>query len=357
MVNKKPNLGQKLEARPYHLHHSAFINQGQMIALELCFPGASAPLDPDDSYLSCLAPGPHRAVYAGSSGRAAHVVVSMLHSVTGFVFDLGAIKGAKECVALLSGENKLYACLNGSRNGFIVEHDYLALPPDCFQEWWFRRTPYKRLTSTEGKISGAVIAPCGIVGTDEAGPFLINKTLKLKRLKGEGLSSPLRLLVNADGAVYGLDRQALWRLSAPGILKKQAILPRGCWDKDLARFTTSPDGKRLFLADDEGRLSGFNLVKRKFSRLGRTPLTPVSCLAAVADGRLFGFCGNEIQHLFCWQQKKGVHDLGIAVSVIGRRRYGYQFADALTGPDGRIYFAERDRGGHLWVYFPAVVGR
>lgn len=47
-------------------------------------------------------------------------------------------------------------------------------------------------------------------------------------------------------------------------------------------------------------------------------------------------------------------NLGCAVSVIQRRRYGYQFAAAITGRDGEIYFGEDDNGGHLWLYFPRV---
>ena len=39
----------------------------------------------------------------------------------------------------------------------------------------------------------------------------------------------------------------------------------------------------------------------------------------------------------------------------GSSPYGYQFGDAVTGPDGEIVFGEDDNGGHLWLYFPGVL--
>jgi hypothetical protein len=348
---KKLNLGQKLEARPYHLHHDAFINEGQMVALQLSFPNASEPIPADESYLTSLCPGPNRAVYAGTSGERAHLIVSMQHGVTGFVFDLGAIPGAKQCLAVLPGEEKLYAALNGPRDGFIVEHDYLALPPDCMQEWWFRRTPYRKLLTTQGKLTTAVIAPAGIIGVDQAELFLIDKSLKRSALGGKS-AMPQQLIINTDGSVYGLSEEQLSSISPNGKLGKQINLPHGRWEHGLGQLAPSADGKQIFLADDEGRLFSYAINRQKFSRLGQTPLAPVSCLAALRDGRLFGFCGEKIQHLFCRDQQ--VRDLGIAVSVVGRRRYGYDFSNALVGPDGRLYFAEHDRGGHLWMYFPSL---
>ncbi len=44
---------------------------------------------------------------------------------------------------------------------------------------------------------------------------------------------------------------------------------------------------------------------------------------------------------------------GAAVSVFERRRYGYEFAVAVVGPDGEILWGEDDDLGHLWLYFPA----
>jgi len=52
-----------------------------------------------------------------------------------------------------------------------------------------------------------------------------------------------------------------------------------------------------------------------------------------------------------------VRDVGVAVSVIERRRYGYVFGDAVTGRDGEIILGEDDDLGHLWLYFPKIEPR
>jgi len=54
-------------------------------------------------------------------------------------------------------------------------------------------------------------------------------------------------------------------------------------------------------------------------------------------------------------RRESVRNLGVAISVLNRRRYGYEFSCAVTNRDGEIYFGENDRGGHLWVYFPTIV--
>ena len=79
--------------------------------------------------------------------------------------------------------------------------------------------------------------------------------------------------------------------------------------------------------------------------------------AVTFDGRLFGFCGAEMAKLFCFHPGTGqVSNLGVAVSVLERRRYGYVFGDAVTGRDGQIIFGEDDDLGHLWLYFPRIQG-
>jgi hypothetical protein len=78
-------------------------------------------------------------------------------------------------------------------------------------------------------------------------------------------------------------------------------------------------------------------------------------MAVTPDGRLFGFCGEEISNLFCCDTTSGrVTNLGVAASVFEKRRYGYQFGDAVIGRDGEIVFGEDDNDGHLWLYFPKI---
>ena len=80
-------------------------------------------------------------------------------------------------------------------------------------------------------------------------------------------------------------------------------------------------------------------------------------MAVTFDGRVFGTCGHGIANLFCFDpEEEEITDLGAVVSVIERRRYGYEFGDAVVGRDGEIVFGEDDDLGHLWLYFPRVRG-
>ena len=84
-------------------------------------------------------------------------------------------------------------------------------------------------------------------------------------------------------------------------------------------------------------------------------LAPVYCMAATFDGRVFGSCGSGIAKMFCYDPgRREITNLGAAVSLFERRRYGYVFGDAVTGRDGEIVFGEDDDGGHLWLYFPRI---
>jgi hypothetical protein len=110
----------------------------------------------------------------------------------------------------------------------------------------------------------------------------------------------------------------------------------------------------VFTADGAGRLFSFD-EDRGFHLLGQAHLAPVGPIAVTADGRIFGFCGTEMANLFRYDPRSGgVTNLGVAASVLQQRRYGYQFGDAVTAPDGEIVFGEDDNGGHLWLYFPKI---
>ena len=83
-------------------------------------------------------------------------------------------------------------------------------------------------------------------------------------------------------------------------------------------------------------------------------------LAVTADGRLFGTSGREgdIAHLFCFDpDERELRDLGVPVAVLGTRVYGYEFSASAVGADGQIFLGQHERGGHLWIYWPAILPR
>ena len=121
------------------------------------------------------------------------------------------------------------------------------------------------------------------------------------------------------------------------------------WARDRRR-------ELVFTADAAGRLFSFD-EDNGFRLVGQTHLAPIGPIAMTADGRIFGFCGTEVANLFCCDPALGsTTNLGVAASVLQKRRYGYQFGDAVPGPNGEIIFGEDDNSGHLWLYFPKIVG-
>lgn len=142
-------------------------------------------------------------------------------------------------------------------------------------------------------------------------------------------------------------------------MERHAIpLPDGDWYRYPMRWARDPVDGVLYTADGEGYLFAFSEEHGFMGPLGRIPLTPVGPMAVTLDGRLFGSCGEGIGQLFCYNPYSGqIKMLGVAVSVIERRRYGYAFGDAVTGRYGQIFFGEKDDGGHLWIYFPSILPR
>ncbi len=67
---------------------------------------------------------------------------------------------------------------------------------------------------------------------------------------------------------------------------------------------------------------------------------------------------DDIAHLFAYDPAAGsLTDLGIPVSALAARQYGYVFGCAATGPAGEIYLGQHERVNHLWVYFPPIPRR
>lgn len=343
------------------LHQGAFIDEGRMVAFPLGFPGGTIPIVADESHITALDLAPNGDVYGGTGGRAAHLFAGYFRQATGAVFDFGVIPNADCCAAVCCGQNHMIGLVNGAQGGRIVALPQSDSPGvDLLQEWGFSRPPYEEV--------GAVFG----------GERLIHAVSDEKREWAAGLSQNHLFLVHfadkkleiveplpglgqigrgANNRFFGKEEDdSLWRFDlAAKTVKRRAIkLPKGKWDGAFLRWARNNHTGTLYAADGAGRL--FALQENgAIQTLAQTPLAPVTSMTVTPDGRLFGTCGEEMEHFFVYNPKtKELRDLGIAVSVIERRRYGYQFGDAVTGRDGELYFGERDDLGHLWMYFPKI---
>jgi len=158
--------------------------------------------------------------------------------------------------------------------------------------------------------------------------------------------------------VYGLDgNNRLWHYDCvSGRLERAAVrLPEGKWYETPVRWARDDRSGILYITDGNGNIFRFSGLDGFSAPVARTTLLPVGPMAVTHDGRLFGWCGETLSRLFCYEPRGGtIKDLGAAASVIERRRYGYVFGSSAVGRDGEIYFGEDDDLGHLWIYFPAI---
>lgn len=361
---KKPYDKTTPEARALaeEIRHGTFMKEGTMVAFPTCFPGASVPIVADESHITALAADATGSIYGGTSGRATHLFVAMFHGVTGLVLDMGTVAGATQCAAVCCGVKKFVACVNGPAGGRLISRELEPLPYDLIQEWGFSRRPFQDLgAAVPGeRIVHAVADRSRRVVTGITAGHLFTLDIESGKLTVVGeVPGRGRVALGSGGNVLGLDDAgALWRYEpASDSLERQAVgLPENStWSRGAMPCARDERTGGLYLVDDDGSLFSFREEEGFRGPLGRTPLLPVGPMAVTFDGRLFGTCGGGISHLFLYHPARGeVRDLGVAVSVIERRRYGYVFGDALTGREGQIIFGEDDDLGHLWLYFPRI---
>jgi hypothetical protein len=352
------------KAKVDEIVHGVFVMEGTMVAFPTYFPGATLPIPRDEGHITALDSAKDGNIYGGTSGRAVHVFVGMFHGVTGMVFDLGAFPDANHCPAICCAEDKIVAALNGRDGGRLVSRNYQPLPYDLLQEWGFERTPIDELgapatgeaiVDAKATLSGESIL-CSTDNGLHVAQAAEGDMEKIDDLAGRG-----RIGLGSKGGLFGSgDGKNLWRFDEDdnSLDRNWCPLPEGSWEDGVSNWARNPESGLLYAADSSGMLFSLNEENGFSPALGRTELAPIGAMAATFDGRLFGTCGDGISRLFSYDPMDGyVKDLGIAVSLLERRRYGYQFGAATVGRDGEIVFGEDDDLGHVWLYFPKVLPR
>jgi hypothetical protein len=342
--------------------HGTFVRQGTMVAFPTGFPGGTIPIVPDESHITALDATPEGIVYGGTSGKRAHIFVGMFHSVTGMIFDLKTVEGATHCPAVCCGKSKFLACVNGPRGGGrILMAKLQPLPYDLLQEWGFERPAFDDLgEGVAGEPIVHAVADASrdrVVGVTTRHLFTVDMNAAKIQVVGE-VPGFGRLAAGSQGGILGLDGTShLWHYDPrTQAIRRQAFkLPVGAWGKELSFWAREGRRGLLYTTDNNGQLFSFSEERGFSAPLGKTMLAPAGPMAVTFDGRVFGFCGTGIAKMFCYDPGRGeITDLGVAVSVLERRRYGYFFGDAVVGRDGEIIFGEDDDFGHLWLYFPRI---
>ena len=347
----------EIKAYEHELAHQ-FVREGTMVAFPTCLPGMTTAIVHDECRITALDINAEGQIYGGTSGRRAHLFAARFHDLTGVVLDVGVVPEGTSSVAVCCGKSRAVAFVNGARGGRAIVIPQIDLAQDWIQEWGLDPSLLQDLGECFAG-EPVVHAICDasrstVVGITTRHLFTMEveagKATVIGEVPGRGH------LAMSNSGVFGQDDGArLWHFDpASGKIRRAAVeLPQGEWSGAL-RWARGGEAGQLLTADGSGQLFAFD-GKGTFHLLGKAHLTPVGPMAMTFDGRLFGFCGSGIANLFCCDTVSGsVSNLGVAASVFEKRRYGYEFGDALTGPDGEIVFGEDDNDGHLWLYFPKV---
>ena len=336
-----------------------FVREGTMVAFPMCLPGMTTRIVHDECRITALDIDSEGHIYGGTSGRQAHLFAAAFHDLTGVAMDVGVVPEGMSSVAVCCGKSRALAFVNGARGGRVIAIPKIDLAQDWIQEWGLDPPVLQDLGEcVPGEsVVHAVCDPSRstVIGITTGHLFAVDVESGKVRVIGE-VSGRGQLGMSSSG-VFGQDENArLWHFDlASGKIGRAAVdLPEGDWSSPL-RWARAGDADQLLTADAAGHLFSFDGSK-SFRSLGRAHLAPVGPMAMTPDGRLFGFCGAEMANLFCCDTSSGsVSNLGVAASVLEQRRYGYQFGDAVSGPDGEIVFGEDDNDGHLWLYFPKIM--
>jgi len=353
----------EMQAYRREVREATFTKEGMMVAFPTCFPGMTTPIVPDESRITALDVTPLGVVFGGTSGYRTHLFAAEFHGIMGIVFDLGVVEGGAECVAVCCGKTTLAAFVNGPKGGRAIQVPLTRMDSDLIQEWGFQRPAFKDLgeCASGEPVVHAVCDPALdlVIGATTRHVFKLALTTGKIEITGEAPTRG-RLARTSAGGIVGRDSErTLWHFDfRTSTFRRGAFaLPEGQWKHALS-WARDPRSRTLYTGDAAGWLYSFDEAAGFSKPLGQVPVAPVGPMAVTLDGRVFGFCGEEMARLFCLDpQKKEVTALGGAASVIERRRYGYVFGDAVTGRDGEIVFGENDNGGHVWLYFPRIQPR
>ncbi len=367
-------------------HHNSFVQEGTMVAMPLAFPGVTTPVPADECAIVSMAMDANGMVLCGTrttpgralrEGAGAHMLVAMTRGVTGLVHDLGVIPGASACTSILPVDGAIYLTTSGPSGGAIYRHPAIPLPYDCLQEWGFSRPGYEELARP---VEGEGIAAAVLDNTDGVVYGISDRTGTFFRFdpgdgttttfgKVDGLHRFSRVLVkDLDGRTWGTStRGRLWRFDpeTEEVETTDMRIPAAAGrdvHNQAESFALDPDTGVIYGAgSSDGYLFSLDPEADEVRSLGKPGASPtVRALTVGTDGRVFGICGGEddLGHLFVYDPSNStLRDLGVPVSLLGRRAYGYVYASAITGWDGELFFGQAERNSQLWIYFPPVASR
>lgn len=356
---KRPRNDPEWIAAARRIREGSFVREGLFVAFPLCFPGVTDPIPLDESRIVALAADGEGLVYGATAGRAHHVFFASFHGTGGIVLDLRWPDPNAACPAIACGIEEVIFAANTAAGGRVLRRKLQGLPGDLLHEWSFPHHEFQTVPDAEFEKPVLDLLADGdrrfAIGTTADGLFRYD--FAERRITARRALPAIGRLCFAFGTIWGLRADgALWHYDEADGARTVTRLSADFGDADASRWAADRSGRCAYWIASDGRI--FSLAPDgALTERARLEITPATAATVAPDGRLFVFAGEGIAHFHIFDPATGaVRDLGAAVSVLERRRYGYAFATALAGRGGELYFGEDDSLGHLWLYFPAQPG-
>jgi hypothetical protein len=359
-----PGANRHRDDREWHelarrIRDGSFVREGIFVAFPPCFPGVTDPIPHDEGRIVALAADGEGQIYGATAGRAHHVFFASMHGTGGIVLDLRWPDPSSACPAIACGTAEVLFAANGSQGGRLFRRRLQPRPGDLLHEWSFAVHPFHAVEEAvwDGPVRDLAVAADRSCAIGATATEIFRYDFAEGRIADRKAHRCATRLCSAFGSIWGLGEDGRpWQCDPSRRELEIARKPRaeGTEKPDEGRWAADVTGRFAYWMDGDGRLFSLSPDGALRER-ARLAIRPITAAAVAPDGRLFAFAGEGIAHFHVFEPATGsLRDLGAAVSVLERRRYGFAFAAAVPGHGGELYFGEDDTLGHLWLYFPTL---
>ena len=344
-----------------------FVTEGQFVALPLAVPGVCDPIAEDESHLRRVVLSASGAmVFMVSEGTQSHLLMGRVKGAVCGIAPYGTLGSAGAVAAIASGVGRrstmagVLLAVRGD-DGDEVVWQLGPMISDSIQEASWRVTARRNVVTLPGDEAVRDLRQVDdsgdIAALRETGVELIDLSEKsVTRLAGPALPAARAgvRLIKCAGQLGWLAGSEQWAtLDAEGRIALTPLdhaVPEG----EVAMMSRARPGE-VAVVMRNGAVWTIDPAAGRARPVAQLELSPIQCAAALSDGRVYAMCGSELAQFCRVELATGeVAMLGAVASAMVAPRYGFNFADASVSEEGVIAFAEHDRGGHLWLYYPPV---
>lgn len=357
--------------RPKPRARGRFVAEGQFLALPLAMVDECEPIDDDSAYVRRIVASPcGRWAHGLTEGKQRHLFTGLFKAAAGGVVDLGPLDSAGEVASMAHWPGEGYrrdGALLGLNHGdrFELMRQTIPIVDDGIQEPGYDR----RRRYTVAEVAGQRLIdarpaegdPLRLVCLTQAG--VVTVSLDEETRDVIDISATDLATAPADGARFAAaGGRWHWLTRSAGMASVEPTtgqveprpLTEALPDEPIVAWA-GVEGLGLVAVLRGGSVWRIDPETGAAHEAARSPLGFVQTAAVLPDGRIYAMCGEDVAQFYRLEPATGeVEPLGAVASAIAGKRYGFNFADASVTDEGVVFFAEHDRGGHLWVYYPPM---